>query len=215
MAKILIIGAHGKVAQLAIPLLAEAGHEVLGAIRNPEHADDITAAGATPVRADVENMTQDEIADLLEGTDVVLWSAGAGGGDARRTWAVDRDAAIRSMDAAAEAGSPHFVMVSYFGAGPDHGVPEDNSFYAYAEAKAAADEHLKASALPWTILRPSTLTLDEPTGRLDTEATEAGEVSRGNVARLLTAVVDNREANRGRIISFNDGETPVEQVAAG
>ena len=37
-------------------------------------------------------------------------------------------------------------MVSYFGAGPDHGVPEDNAFHAYAEAKTAADEHLQGTA---------------------------------------------------------------------
>ena len=35
-----------------------------------------------------------------------------------------------------------YVMVSYFGAGPDHGVPEGDSFFAYADAKTAADAAL-------------------------------------------------------------------------
>ena len=52
-----------------------------------------------------------------------------------------------------------FVMVSYFGAGPDHGVPETDSFYPYAQAKAAADAHLRAGTLDWTVAKASLLAL--------------------------------------------------------
>lgn len=212
MAKVTVIGAHGKVALLALPLVKEQVDEVLGVIRSPEQADDIARAGGTPVVADVQNMTTEEVTELLRGSDAVVWSAGAGGGNPERTYAVDRDAAIRTMDAAVAAGVPRFVMVSYFGAGPDHGISPDNSFYAYAEAKAAADEYLMASSLDWTVLRPSTLTLDEPSGRVDAQATEAGRVSRGNVARMIAAVLGAPEQARRRVISFNDGQTPVDQV---
>src|SRR5881392_407658 len=82
-----------------------------------------------------------EVAEALSGHDAVVWSAGAGGGNPGRTYAVDRDAAIRSMDAAAQFGVGRYVMVSYLGAGPDHGIPAESSFFAYAEAKAAADEY--------------------------------------------------------------------------
>ena len=67
---------------------------------------------------------------------------------------MDRDAAIRVIDATGQAGTRRFVMVSYFGAGPDHGVPEGDSFFPYADAKAAADAHLRASNLDWTVLGP-------------------------------------------------------------
>ncbi|GAA1391306.1 NAD(P)-dependent oxidoreductase [Luteococcus peritonei] len=211
--KVFVIGAHGKVALLAMPLLAEAGHEVSGAIRNPAHADDVAATGATPVVADVEALSTEQLTELLRGQDLVVWSAGAGGGDPQRTYAVDRDAAIRSMDAAQAADVARYVMVSYFGAGPDHGVSPDNSFHAYAEAKAAADEHLRGTELDWTILMPSRLTLEEPTGQVDAEAASSGEVSRGNVARMIAAVVEHPEGTARREISFNDGSTPVEQVA--
>jgi hypothetical protein len=43
-----------------------------------------------------------------------------------------RSAARRCSSAA--AGVRRYVMVSYFGAGPDHGIDPDNSFFAYAEA---------------------------------------------------------------------------------
>jgi len=100
-----------------------------------------------------------------------------GGGDAARTYAVDRDAAIRTIDAALAAGVDRFVMVSYFGAGPDHGVDPDNGFFAYAEAKAAADAHLRASGVEYTILAPSTLTDDDPTGMIETTAPSGTSVS--------------------------------------
>ena len=133
-------------------------------VRNPGHADDVTADGATPLVADVETMDVEALADLVRGHDAVVWSAGAGGGNPARTYAVDRDAAIRTMDAASAAGVDRFVMVSYFGAGPDHGVPQDDPFFPYADAKTAADAHLQASGLAWTVVRPSRLTEDAATG---------------------------------------------------
>lgn len=215
MARVTIVGAHGKVALLAMPLLAAQGDQVRGIIRNPEQAEDVAATGAEPVVADVQSLDVDALAQLFADTDVVVWSAGAGGGNPERTYAVDRDAAIRSMDAAVAAGVQRYVMVSYFGAGRDHGVSPDNSFFAYAEAKAAADEHLRGTQLDWTILKPSTLTLDEPTGRIDAEASKGGKVSRGNVARVVAAVVASPESTVRREVQFNDGDVEIGSVLRG
>src|SRR6478609_11245393 len=143
MARILIIGGHGKVALLLERILADRGDTVTGVIRNPAHEEDVVGTGAQALVADIETFDLDQLTNLIAGNDAVVWSAGAGGGAPERTYAVDRDAAIRSMDAAAEAGVGRYVMVSYFGAGPDHGIPADHGFYAYADAKAAADAHLR------------------------------------------------------------------------
>ncbi|MBF0815026.1 NAD-dependent dehydratase [Microbacterium paludicola] len=216
MADVVIIGGHGKVALLVLPLLAEAGHSATAVIRNPAHAADVEAAAGTPLVLDVENATEDELAAAFTGRDAIVWSAGAGGGDTRRTYAVDRDAAIRSMDAAARAGVRRYVMVSYLGAGPDHGVPEDNSFHAYAEAKAAADAHLRASGLDWTVLGPAGLTLEEPTGLIDVAPLpEDAErrVSRANVARTIVAALE-LDATIGRTIEYVDGATPIREALA-
>lgn len=215
MARILLIGGHGKVALLLEPLLVAAGHHVTAVIRNPDHEAAVAATGATPLVADVEAFDLDQLTNLLSGNDAVIWSAGAGGGSPARTYAVDRDAAIRSIDAAGAAGVPRYLMVSYFGAGPDHGVASDNPFFAYAEAKAAADAHLRASELDWTILAPSTLTLDPPTGRIDADAEESGSVARADVAAVVAASVDEPATIR-RTIRFNSGDVPIaEAVAAG
>lgn len=213
MARIVIFGGHGKVALLLAPLLSARGDEVTAVIRNPDHVDDVCAAGAEPVVFDIEQQDQAAIAELLAGHDAVVWSAGAGGGDAARTRAVDRDAAVRSMDAAADAGVRRYVMVSYFGASREHGVPADNPFHVYAEAKAAADEHLRSSELDWTVLGPSALTLEEGTGRIDVTSSESDQVSRANVAEVIAQVLVD-DSTIGRTILFNDGETPIAGAVA-
>jgi uncharacterized protein YbjT (DUF2867 family) len=213
MSRILIIGGHGKVALLLAPLLVARGDEVTSVIRNPEHRADVAATGASPIVADVENSSIEELSSLLAGHDAVVWSAGAGGGSPARTYAVDRDAAIRSMDAAVAAGVRRYVMVSYYGAQADHGVPEDNSFFAYAEAKAAADDHLRRSTLAWTVLGPSALTLDDPTGRIDVDAGRSGSVPRADVAAVVAAAL-LEDATIGRTIRFNSGTVPIAEAIA-
>lgn len=212
MARILIIGGHGKVALKLERLLAERGDDVDAVIRNPQHSTDVEQTGARAVVADVEQLDVVALAELFAGHDAIVWSAGAGGGDPQRTWAVDRDAAIRSMEAAAKAGIRRYVMVSYFRS-PDHSVPESNSFHAYAEAKAAADERLTGMALDWTILGPSTLTDGDGTGRIDAAASESGSVSRADVAAVAAATLaDDRTI--GRTIRFNTGGTPISEAIA-
>ncbi|MGC5629284.1 SDR family oxidoreductase [Georgenia sp. Z1344] len=211
-ANVIVLGGHGKVALLLHPLLVERGDSVDAVIRNPEHADEIRAAGANPVVADIEHLSTEELTDLISGHDAVVFSAGAGGGNPQRTYAVDRDAAIRSMDAAKAAGVSRYVMVSYVGAGPDHGVPEDSSFFPYAESKSAADEHLRASGLDWTILGPGGLTLEEPSGRITVTDT-SGETSRANVAAVAAAALETPSAI-GRTINFHDGDTPIADALA-
>lgn len=212
MARIIVIGGHGKVALQLAPILTGRGDEVSSVFRNPDHRKDIAATGARAIVADIERLDTDGLADLLAGHDAVVFAAGAGGGDPARTYAVDRDAAIRTIDAAAQAGVRRFVMVSYFGAGPDHGVPQDQPFFAYAEAKAAADAHLRASGLDWTVLGPGRLTLEPATGRIAVGAGQ--EVSRADVAAVVAAALAD-DSTIGRTIDFNNGDTPIAEALAG
>jgi uncharacterized protein YbjT (DUF2867 family) len=212
MARIALIGGHGKVALQLARILTERGDDVSSVFRNPHHAGDVAATGAEPVTADIERLDTDALAGLLAGHDAVVFSAGAGGGNPARTYAVDRDAAIRVIDAAAQAGVTRFVMVSYFGAGPDHGVPQDDPFFAYAEAKAAADAHLRASDLDWTVLGPGRLTLEPATGRIALGEGK-GSVSRADVAHVAAAALAD-DSTIGRTIEFNNGDVPIAQALA-
>ncbi len=214
MSRIAIVGGHGKVALLLSELLTQEGHEVTSIIRKAAQSDDVRATGATPAVLDVEESSAAEIAQAIQGHDALVWSAGAGGGNPARTYAVDRDAAIRSMEAAEQAGVRRYVMVSYIGSSKEHGVPEDDPFFAYAEAKAAADEQLRRTRLDWTILGPGRLTLEAPTGKIRiVSGADQGssDTSRANVARVAAAVLAEPRTIR-RTIDFADGDTPIEEA---
>ena len=213
MAHIIVIGGHGKIALQLSRILTDRGDQVTSVFRNPDHTQDIAETGAKPVPADIENLATDALADLLAGHDAVVFSAGAGGGDPARTYAVDRDAAIRVIDAASQAGVRRFVMVSYFGAGPNHGVPPSEPFFHYAEAKAAADAHLRAGELDWTVLGPGRLTSDPATGRIAVDE-DKGQVSRADVALVVAATLRTDSTIR-RTINFNGGDVPIAEALAG
>lgn len=215
MSRIALVGGHGKVALLLTPILVAQGQEVSSLVRHADQVADVEASGATAVVADVERLSASELSDVLRGHDAVVWSAGAGGGDPERTYAVDRDAAIRSMEATRGAGILRYVMVSYLGARVDHGVPSDSDFYPYAQAKAVADEYLRGTDLEWTIVAPGTLTLDPGTGAIDvgTPGTppDGGSVPREDVARVVAAVLQRRDTI-GSTVSFVGGGVPIDEA---
>jgi uncharacterized protein YbjT (DUF2867 family) len=213
MARILVLGGHGKVGMLLAPMLVARGDEVSAVIRNPDQVAAVAATGAEPVVADMEHLDTAGLAALIAGHDAVVWSAGAGGGNPHRTYAVDRDAAIRSMDAAGQAGVRRYVMVSWLGSGPSHGVPPGSSFFPYADAKLAADEHLRASDLAWTVLGPGALTLDPPTGGIERDPRARGPVTRGDVAAVIAAALAD-DATIGQTVRFVNGATPIADALA-
>lgn len=207
MSNVILFGGHGKVALLATRILADRGHTVTSVIRDPAQSDDVSAHGGTPRIADIQQQTLTDFAELVHGHDVVVWSAGAGGGSVDRTWAIDRDAAILSVQGAAKAGVDRYVMVSWSGSHLDHGVPQDDDFFAYAQSKMIADAVLRDSGLRWTVLAPSTLTDDEPTGSVDWDGSSS-QVPRGDVAHVLADAVE-QDGTIGRTVRFNAGSTPI------
>lgn len=227
MTTVTIIGGHGKVALRTTPLLRDAGYMVRSVIRAEAQSANVSAAGAIPVIADVEQLDTDAISDLLDGTDVVIWSAGAGGGGDERTWAVDRDTAIRTMDAADRVGAQRFIMVSYLNSRLVDGIApitktdaELPAPAAYYNAKSEADEHLRtATDLNWTVLGPSVLSLESGSGAItlvidpETRDVDVPATSRENVAQTLVAVIDN-PTTAGRTFNFHDGVTPITQAVA-
>ncbi|AKK03186.1 NAD(P)H-binding protein [Corynebacterium epidermidicanis] len=205
--KVLIIGGHGKVALLAALLLKDAGFDVTSMIRNPDHESDVIATGAQPLVQDLTTLSVERWQDVLGGFDSVVWSAGAGGkGTSADTYAIDRDGAMRMIDALEQLGdsAPHLVMVSYFGS-VGHSVPEHHGFYPYADAKETVDVRLAHSTIKHVILAPATLT-DDPTASITVHEQEnaAGDLktSRSAVAQMIVqAVNEGKESGR---IAFTD-----------
>src|ERR1700753_590903 len=80
MSRIVIVGGHGKVALYLARILADRADEVTSIFRTPDHTDDVSATGARPLVADIENLGTNALADLLGGHDAGVFSAGARGG---------------------------------------------------------------------------------------------------------------------------------------
>jgi uncharacterized protein YbjT (DUF2867 family) len=204
-----IAGAHGKIAMRLAARLAARGDNVIGLIRNPDHAAEVQSAGAEPVVCDLEHASVEEIAAAVRDADAVVFAAGAGpGSGAERKLTMDRDGAIKLLDATAEPATP-YVIVSSVGAENPPPEGDDDVFSVYLRAKAGADAAVQASDRAWTIVRPGRLT-DEPGAgrvRIDTAAFR-GDVSRDDVAEVLAAVLHDPRANH-RILYVNGGEDPV------
>ncbi len=210
--RIVIAGGHGKVALALTALLGHAsggaGHEVVGLIRDPDQADDITAAGGIPQVLDLEHATLDAVRDAVAGSDAVVFAAGAGpGSGAARKETVDFGAAVLLRDAALAADVGDYVMVSAMGT--DDPPAGDDVFSVYLRAKARADAAVMDSDLAWTIVRPGRLTDDEATGRVELARHVArGAVPRADVAAVLAEVLQRPET-RGHVMEVVGGDTPV------
>ncbi len=204
---IVVAGAHGNIAMLMHPLLKENGHNVQGLIRDEDQSFDLEQAGAEPVIADLE---KDDIKDKVSEADVALFAAGAGpGSGAERKWKVDRDGAIKFMNAAKSNGIKRFIIISAMGLDKPRG---NDVFRAYQRAKAEADEALRQSGLEYVIVKPGRLTDDKGRGLVEIhENLSGGEIPREDVAKALVEVIETPELAN---IEFNlvTGDTPIQEA---
>lgn len=202
----LILGGAGKLArQLTSQLLAQdPPHTIHSVIRpngsDPSQADDLRRMGAHPILLSLEDASASELASAIGSADpkpdVVVWCAGAPFREPQRVDPVDRVAAIKAMDACAEAGVRRFVSVSMLDLRdrenrpvPEWYTPADvegsNRIWGgvmatWARAKFAADSELcrgnERRRLDFTIVRPGGLS--EGPGR--------GTVAAGRVPGCLS-----------------------------
>lgn len=191
--RVLVIGAHGKVAQHVADIVSQTpALEEVAMIRNPEQVAFFEKRGIETVLLDLAQATVDELTLAMRSVDAVLFSAGAGGKGLDKTVKIDLDGAIKSMIAAEQAGVKRFVMVSTFRTGREE-IDRGNSLETYTIAKHYADEWLKnRTALDWTIVHPGIL-VDSP-GTNQTKVgmnMEINEIPREDVARALVAVLLN------------------------
>jgi uncharacterized protein YbjT (DUF2867 family) len=213
MTRVVIVGAHGKVAQQLMRVLYDRGDDFVGIVRNGDHAEDVYRLGGEGVLVDVESASPDELATVFAGADAVVFTAGAGAGSGiERKRTVDYGGSVKSAQAASRAGVRRFVQVSAWGVDAPLAADTDAVWRAYVEAKRDADAELRASGLDWTILRPGGLTFDEGTGRVELgDSVPRGTIPREDVARLIALCLDE-PGTIGRTWEVVSGDTPLEEA---
>jgi uncharacterized protein YbjT (DUF2867 family) len=190
---VVIAGGHGQIGRRLGRLLVGRGDRVRGLIRNPEHASDLESDGIVPVVCDLEHAAVGEVTSAIEGADAVVFAAGAGpGSGAERKLTMDRDGAVKLLEAARSAGVERYVIVSSVGAENPPDEDNDDVFAVYLRAKAEADQAVMASDRAWTVVRPGRLTDEPGSGRVRVETEPfRSEVSRDDVAAVLASVLSD------------------------
>ncbi len=212
MKNVFIVGGSGKIARHLAQQLSARGYTPLSLHRNPEQAEELKALGSTPVSGDLLELNVTELAQLMVSSDVVVFSAGAGGkGGPEMANAIDGRGLELTVAAAQKAGIQRFLLVSAF---PEasRGKQISETFENYMAVKKRADVHLAESDLDWVILRPGTL-LDAPgNGKVRAGlAIPYGDVARDDVATALVEIIEHPEVSRV-IIELTQGDTPVDQA---
>jgi uncharacterized protein YbjT (DUF2867 family) len=141
---IVVAGGTGTLGTRLVPRLAGADLAVRVLTRDPARAQHLASPGVDVLRGDVRDAAS--VGRALRGASTVISAvhgfAGPGGVSPA---SVDRAGNANLIDAAARAGAA-FVLVSVVGASPGHPI-------GLFRAKHAAEQTLRASGIPWTIVR--------------------------------------------------------------
>ena len=178
---IVVAGGTGTLGTRLVPRLAGQGLAVRVLTRDPVRAQHLAGQRVEVARVDVRDLAS--VAAALDGAGTVISAVHGFAGPGRVSPAtVDRAGNACLIGAAARAGAA-FVLVSVVGASPGHPI-------GLFRAKHAAEETLRASGIPWVIVR----------------ATAFAETWGTIMGRMLQS--------SGKILVFGRGDNPVNFVSA-
>jgi uncharacterized protein YbjT (DUF2867 family) len=210
--KIGVIGASGATGGIVVARLVKAGHDVRAMVRNAK-------AASGPPAADVEIATLDltgsdeQAAQSMSGLDAVINAAAARSSDGGQARAVDRDGVKSAIDAARTAGVTRWIQISMWGSDDPQRLPA--MLRETADAKRAADDHLAASGMAWTVVRPPWLTDSPADDRIVVGAqVEEGSLSREDLAAVAVACLDLDSTNDRVFEVTGGGEQSVRDALA-
>lgn len=167
-------------------------------LRNPTYAVELEALGAKVVLGDALNSADIEAALNGRAIDVVITTMGGLPSD--RGERADCEGNKNLIEAAIKAGVKKFILVSSIGSGNSVVAIAPQvllTFGAILKEKEKAEQHLVASGLTYTIIRPGGLKTEVATGNavLTEDPTVAGIIHRADVAKLVCGCITSDRAN--------------------
>ncbi|KAG9900317.1 NAD(P)-binding protein, partial [Aureobasidium melanogenum] len=222
-----------KVARHLTTKLVASSYTVHSVIRKESQIPELEALGSKPIVQSIEKSSVNDLAATIKkhSPNVVIWSAGAGGGSPERTKAVDHEGAIKVFDATAAAGVKRFIIVSAVDIRDRGNKPtpewyndDDNAVSkrmwgaigVYCEAKLAADRDLVTQnsrrKLDYTIVRPGSLNTDKGSGKVAAGKVHlSNSVSREDIAEVIVQCIKN-PSTIGLAFDVVGGETSIPQA---
>lgn len=200
--KIAILGASGRTGMHFVMQALERGYAVTALTRSPEKLA-VENPNLSVIVGDALN--PGDVDRTISGQDAVFIALGTGEAPVKST--IRTDGTQRVVDALRASGEkPQVVILSSLGVGdsqkqlPFYFRPVLNFMYRHVFADHSRQEAIiRATSLPWAILRPTSLNDNPAAG--DLKATEAphavkalASIARADVAAFALRVIEKRDA---------------------
>ena len=198
MENILVAGANGTTGKKIVTLLESSQYfNPVAMVRKKEQQEQFEKRNIKTVLADLE----EDVSHTIENIDKVIFAAGSGGkkvnidkvifaagSGGKKVKEVDENGAKKLIDASKNTKVKKFIMLSSMGA---DNPEEAEDLKEYLQAKHNADVYLRDSNLPFSIVRPGSLTDDKGKGKIELseKLNKSGEISRDDVAQTLVRVL--------------------------
>lgn len=213
---VMVAGATGRTGRRIVAQLLERGYAVRAFVRDESRARE--RLGDEPQYSVGDVREPVTVAAAFDGVDAVISAIGSSGRAQDPTnspQAVDYNGVKNLIDAAAAAGVTRFVLVSSMGVTiEDH--PLNQMFDDILKWKFKGEEHLRASGIPYTIVRPGGLTEDaggEMGVRILPEDIGEGFIPRADVATTCIEALEHEEAVNKTFSILSDTQPPADDWA--
>ena len=193
---VLVVGANGQIGKKVVEQLqASEQHTVRAMVRKEEQVEEFKSKGIVANLADLEGSVAD-IKGAMKDIDAVVFTAGSGGATGYdKTILIDLDGAVKTIEAAEQAGVKRFIMVSSIAS--NHREKWSNEMKPYMATKYYADQMLEKSSLDYTIFRPGMLKNDSGTGKIQLgKETPIKSIPREDVASTIVSALDHSNLSR-------------------
>lgn len=212
--RVLVAGATGRTGVHIVQQLQERGYTVRTLVRDAAGSEDKLGPDVELVVGDARQPATLEPA--FADVDLVISTIGTGQKEGPNSPEfVDYGGNVNLTDAAREAGVTRFVLVSSMGVTHEE-HPLNKMFGNILIWKKAGEDYLRASGVPYTIVRPGGL-VDKPGGQKrvvfeQSDTVKAVGIAREDVATVCVAALDRDDA-RNKVfevftVKTGDGQPP-------